>query len=63
MRDIKELERQGMKIIRQHECADLSVNEVMHLVHELKSDNDTGVIDIIYSSFLMGVAIGARNGK
>ena len=50
MRDIKELENQGVKIIRNHERADLTVSEVMQLKEMLTSGNDTGAIDIIYTA-------------
>ena len=63
MRDVKELENQGLKIIRNHEGADLTVNEVMQLKERLASGNDSGVIDVIYTAFLIGVAVGARNGN
>jgi len=63
MRDIKELENQGVKIIRNHERADLTISEVMQLKEKLTSGNDTGAIDIIYTAFLIGVAVGARNGN
>lgn len=61
MRDIKEQARQGMEIIKRHERADLSVSEAMQLSKELKSDNGSGIIDAIYTAFLMGVAVGSRN--
>lgn len=63
MRDVKELENQGLKIIRNHERADLTVSEVMQLKEMLTSGNDTGAIDIIYTAFLIGVAVGAKNGN
>lgn len=63
MRDIKEQARQGMEIIRKHERANLTAGEIMQFKNELESGNDTGIIDIIYTAFLMGVAVGSRNAK
>lgn len=63
MRDIKEQARQGMEIIGKHEGANLTVGEIMQFKQELESDNDTGIIDTIYTAFLMGVAVGSRNAK
>lgn len=64
MRDINKQIAKGREIIRKHEQADLRLTEIRYFMDSY--DNARPKWDslayIIHNAFLMGVAVGSRNG-
>lgn len=65
MRDINRQIEQGREIIRKHEQADLHLTEIRYFMDSY--DNARPKWDslayVIHNAFLMGVAVGSRNGQ
>ena len=59
-RDSNKLIEEGSAILKKHERMDMDISELVNLIDDLEADNDTGIADTIYHSFLFGVAVGYR---
>lgn len=65
MRSIDKGIAQGRKFVLTHKRTDLSLEEAEHIVDQFlrqeKKLSKGDLVTLIHNSFLMGVAIGARN--
>lgn len=65
-RDIKKQEQKGMRIMRDHTHADLTVPEIMKFKEEfeatlMKKSLSEAIFNLACNAFYMGVAVGSRN--
>lgn len=51
---------EGKQLVKGHDRLNMDLSELLHFVNELEAENDTGITDTIYNSFLFGVAVGHR---
>lgn len=51
---------EGRKLMKDRDRINMDMSELLYFVNELEAENDTGISDTIYNSFLFGVAIGHR---
>lgn len=65
MRDINRQIEQGREIIRKHEGADMHYSEIKYFMESYDNTRPKwdSLASVIYKAFLMGVAVGSRNGQ
>ena len=68
MRNIKKQKEQANKIIKNHPNIDLTAGELMELRESFmktaeKHGMSEAILDLAIDAFLMGLAVGYRNGK
>lgn len=62
-RNVKKWIAEGHRLIEAKDAHNMTLGELTQFIDELEAENNTGITDTIYDSFLFGVAVGARITK